>query len=130
MPKLDRCPISTEVSLTAECGDISQTIRLLTGAVMALGGEILLRSLHGDHSGGFEFMFPRLDCIENYCLLIAAGLALSGDGHRRLTVLCQCTRERLAEAAGESVTVRLHLVNQTEADRAAFRTSLQECLAE
>src|SRR6202012_5003239 len=117
MPQLDRCPISTEVSLTAGCGDVPQTIRLLTGAVMALGGEVLSRSLHGDRSGGFEFAFPRLNCIDNYCLLIAAGLALGRNGHRRLTQLCQCTRERLAEAAGESVTVTLHLVNQMGANR-------------
>jgi hypothetical protein len=103
-----------ELRVAARCEDVSQTMRFLTGVVMATQGQVLSRRVSPDGAGEMEFAFPRLACVEIYCVLIAAGLELSGSAHRLLTTLCQCTRERVAEVAGESAVLIVRLAGRPQ----------------
>lgn len=97
-----------ELRLMALCADDApRTVRFLTGAVMACGGNVLSRRFDGIESAAIEFEFVRAICVEIYSILIAAGLDLSAQSHRTLAMLCQCTRETLESTAGDAVLTEL-----------------------
>lgn len=88
--------------------DAPRTIRFLTGAIMACGGDVLSRRFDTGGAAAIDFEFIRAICVEMYSILIAAGLDLSMESHLTLASLCQCTRETLETTAGD--LVRAHLV--------------------
>jgi hypothetical protein len=98
------------LSLTALCpDDTPRTVRFLTGAVLACGGNVLSRRVEPGESAAIEFEFVRATCVEMYSILIAAGLQLSAEAHLTLASLCQCTRETLEATAGDPVRVWLSI---------------------
>ncbi|MGA8530838.1 MAG: hypothetical protein WB622_14070, partial [Acidobacteriaceae bacterium] len=68
--------------------DAPRTIRFLTGAIMACGGDVLSRRFDAGGSAAIEFEFVRAICVEMYSVLIAAGLDLSAESHLTLASLC------------------------------------------
>ena len=103
-----------ELNLIALCADDApRTIRFLTGAVMACGGDVLSRRFDAGGTAAIEFEFVRAICVEMYSVLIAAGLELSAESHLALACLCQCTRETIELTAGDPV--RAHLMIQAVA---------------
>jgi hypothetical protein len=98
------------LSLTAQCSDDApRTVRFLTGAVLACGGNVLSRRFEPGESAAIEFEFVRATCVEMYSILIAAGLELSAEAHVTMASLCQCTRETLEATAGDPVRVLLSI---------------------
>lgn len=98
------------LSLTALCSDDApRTVRFLTGAVLACGGNVLSRRFEPGETAAIEFEFVRATCVEMYSILIAAGLELSAEAHVHLATLCQCTRETLEATAGDPVRVLLSI---------------------
>lgn len=95
------------IALGAE--DAPRTIRFLTGAIMACGGDVLSRRFDTGGSAAIEFEFVRAICVEMYSILIAAGLDLSAESHLALSSLCQCTRETLETTAGDPVRAQLFI---------------------
>ena len=87
--------------------DAPRTIRFLTGAIMACGGDVLSRGFDTAGTAVIEFEFVRAICVEMYSILIAAGLELSAESHLTLASLCQCTRETLESTAGDPVRAQL-----------------------
>jgi hypothetical protein len=87
--------------------DAPRTIRFLTGAIMACGGDVLSRGFDTSGTAAIEFEFVRAICVEMYSILIAAGLELSAESHLTLASLCQCTRETLESTAGDPVRAQL-----------------------
>lgn len=97
-----------ELNLIALCADDApRTIRFLTGAIMACGGDVLSRRFDAGGTAAMEFAFVRAVCVEMYSVLIAAGLDLSVESHLALASLCQCTRETLESTAGDPVRAQL-----------------------
>ena len=83
---------SWALRLTALSADEPERLaRFLTGALLACGGWILTRSMHGSQAAEIDFEFARASCVEIYSVLVAAGLALSRDSHLQLAELCHCT---------------------------------------
>jgi hypothetical protein len=98
------------LNLTAQCSDDApRTVRFLTGALLACGGNVLSRRFEPGESAAIEFEFVRATCVEMYSILIAAGLELSAEAHVTLASLCQCTRETLEATAGDPVRVLLSI---------------------
>jgi hypothetical protein len=98
------------LSLTALCSDdAARTVRFLTGAVLACGGNVLARRFEPGELAAIEFEFVRATCVEMYSILIAAGLELSAEAHLTMASLCQCTRETLEATAGDPVRVLLSI---------------------
>jgi hypothetical protein len=95
------------IALGAE--DAPRTIRFLTGAIMACGGDVLARRFDAGGAAAIEFEFVRAICVEMYSILIAAGLELSAESHMTLASLCQCTRETLESTAGDPVRAQLFI---------------------
>jgi hypothetical protein len=93
------------IALGAE--DVPRTIRFLTGAILACGGDVLSRRFDAGGAAAIEFEFVRAICVEMYSVLIATGLELSAESHLALTSLCQCTRETLESTAGDPVRAQL-----------------------
>lgn len=103
-------PNEWNLSLSALCSDDApRTVRFLTGAVLACGGNVLSRRFEPGEAAAIEFEFVRAICVEMYSILIAAGLELSAEGHLTLATLCQCTRETLEATAGDPVRVLLSI---------------------
>ncbi|HEX3987489.1 MAG TPA: hypothetical protein VHX13_12865 [Acidobacteriaceae bacterium] len=99
-----------ELNLIALCGeDAPRTIRFLTGAIMACGGDVVSRRFDATGVAAIEFEFVRAVCVEMYSVLIAAGLELSAESHMALASLCQCTRETLETTAGDPVRTQLFI---------------------
>lgn len=97
-----------DLNLSALCNeDAPRTVRFLTGAVLACGGNVLSRRFDPGDTAAIEFEFLRATCVEMYSLLIAAGLDLSAQSHWTLSALCQCTRETLESTATDPVRVEL-----------------------
>ena len=97
-----------ELNLIALCAeDAPRTIRFLTGAIMACGGDVRSRRFDAGGTASIEFEFVRAVCVEMYSVLIAAGLELSAESHLTLASLCQCTRETLESTAGDPVQAQL-----------------------
>lgn len=98
------------LSLAALCSDDApRTVRFLTGAVLACGGNVLSRRFEPGESAAIEFEFVRATCVEMYSIMIASGLELSAEAHRTMASLCQCTRETLEATAGDPVRVLLSI---------------------
>jgi hypothetical protein len=95
------------IALGAE--DAPRTIRFLTGAILACGGDVLSRRFDAGGTAAIEFEFVRAICVEMYSVLIATGLDLSAESHLALASLCQCTRETLESTAGDPVQVQLFI---------------------
>lgn len=95
------------IALGAE--DAPRTIRFLTGAIMACGGDVLSRRFDAGGAATIEFEFVRAICVEMYSVLIAAGLELSAESHLALASLCQCTRETLESTAGDPVRAQVFI---------------------
>ena len=87
----------------------SRLIRTLTGAIVACGGWVLSRSASDTGMVNFLFEFERVNCIEIYSVLIAAGLELSQSAHMRFTELCQCTSLAPQERGGEIASIDLEI---------------------
>jgi len=99
-----------ELQLTALCAeDAPRTIRFLTGAILACGGDVVSRRFGAAGEAAIEFEFVRAVCVEMYSVLIAAGLELGVDSHLALASLCQCTRETLESTAGDPVRAQLFI---------------------
>jgi hypothetical protein len=109
------------IALGAE--DTPRTIRFLTGAIMACGGDVLSRRFDGGGTAAIDFEFVRAICVEMYSILIAAGLELSMESHLTLASLCQCTRETLETTAGDLVRAQL-IIESAKAAPNAERGSL------
>lgn len=86
----------------------SRLMRRLSAAVLKLGGWVLDR---GREEGRMrlKFEFEQRACEEVYAAVIAAGVELSQEAHRRLTELCQCTRMLPGAACGAIVGVELEV---------------------
>jgi hypothetical protein len=98
------------LSLAALCSDnAARTVRFLTGAVLACGGNVLARRFEPGEIAAIEFEFVRATCVEMYSILIASGLQLSAEAHLTMASLCQCTRETLEETAGDPVRVQISI---------------------
>ena len=93
------------IALGAE--DAPRTVRFLTGAIMACGGDVLSRRFDTGGAAAIDFEFVRAICVEMYSILIAAGLELSAESHLALASLCQCTRETLEMTASDPVRAQL-----------------------
>ena len=103
-----REPTVWDLNLSALCADDApRTVRFLTGAVLACGGNVLSRRFDPGDTAAIEFEFLRATCVEMYSLLIAAGLELTAQSHWTLSALCQCTRETLESTAADPVRVEL-----------------------
>jgi hypothetical protein len=76
---------------------------------MSCGAEILSCSFDPDGAAELEAEFPRMACVDIYCMLVAAGLDLDRDSHLRLTAFCQCTREQLADMHWEQARIIITL---------------------
>lgn len=114
----DRGPRGWELNLAAECtDDTARTVRFLTGAVIACGGDVLSRRFDTEQSAAIEFEFIRATCVEMYSVLIAAGLELTAQSHLIMATLCQCTRETLEVTAGDPVRVELIIRRAGELSR-------------
>jgi len=97
-----------DLNLSALCADDApRTVRFLTGAVLACGGNVLSRRFDPGDTAAIEFEFLRATCVEMYSLLIAAGLELTAQSHWTMAALCQCTRETLEHTASDPVRVEL-----------------------
>lgn len=97
-----------DLNLSALCADDApRTVRFLTGAVLACGGNVLSRRFDPGDTAAIEFEFLRATCVEMYSLLIAAGLELTAQSHWIMSALCQCTRETLENTASDPVRVEL-----------------------
>ncbi len=97
-----------DLNLSALCADDApRTVRFLTGAVLACGGNVLSRRFDPGDTAAIEFEFLRATCVEMYSLLIAAGLELTTQSHWSMATLCQCTRETLESTASDPVRVEL-----------------------
>jgi hypothetical protein len=104
----ERDPSVWDLSLSALCADDApRTVRFLTGAVLACGGNVLSRRFDPGDTAAIEFEFLRATCVEMYSLLIAAGLELTAQSHWSMATLCQCTRETLESTASDPVRVEL-----------------------
>jgi hypothetical protein len=114
---------TTELALTANCEDVTRSMRFLTGAVMSCGAEVLTRRFDAEGHAEMEMEFSRLVCVEIYCMLIAAGLELDRDSHLRLTALCQCTWELHEEKRQEVVRLSLGLRDVATRQRSDSRAS-------
>jgi hypothetical protein len=97
------------LALTARCSELSRTINFLTGAIMSYGAELLSRRFDPEGAAELEAEFPRIACVDIYCMLVAAGLDLDRDSHLRLTAFCQCTREQLADMHWEQARMIITL---------------------
>lgn len=98
------------LSLAALCSDDApRTVRFLTGAVLACGGNVLSRRFEPGNGASIEFEFVRATCVEMYSILIASGLQLSAEAHLTMASLCQCTRETLEATAGDLVRVLISI---------------------
>jgi len=99
-----------ELHLIAFCAeDAPRTIRFLTGAIMACGGDVVSRRFDAAGEASIEFEFVRAVCVEMYSVLIAAGLDLTAESHLSLASLCQCTRETIESTAGDPVRALLFI---------------------
>jgi hypothetical protein len=106
--KMHQVPAIWDLNLSALCADDApRTVRFLTGAVLACGGNVLSRRFDPGDTAAIEFEFLRATCVEMYSLLIAAGLELTAQSHWTMSALCQCTRETLESTAADPVRVEL-----------------------
>lgn len=106
--QLQRDAAVWDLNLSALCADDApRTVRFLTGAVLACGGNVLSRRFDPGDTAAIEFEFLRATCVEMYSLLIAAGLELTAHSHWSMATLCQCTRETLESTASDPVRVEL-----------------------
>jgi hypothetical protein len=87
----------------------SRVIQILSGAILGNGGWVLSRGANDSGVINMLFEFERMQCVEIYAVLIAAGLELSQLAHMRFTELCQCTRSHFADCGGEIVSVDLEI---------------------
>ena len=104
------------LQLLASAGeDPLQLGRVLVEDISASGGWVVEVRSQGRRSAvgipicEIDFEFVRSACLEIYCLLIGAGLELSGDSHRQLTELCTCTGHHQEESAFRVVRVQLRV---------------------
>ena len=84
-------------------------IQTLTGAILGSGGWVLSRGASDSGVIDMLFEFERMQCVEMYTVLIAAGLELSQLAHMRFTELCQCTKSNPEDCGGEIVSVDLEI---------------------
>lgn len=87
----------------------ARLVRSLTGAILACGGWVLSRGATDTGVVNMLFEFERQACVDIYSVLIAAGIELSHNGHRRFTELCQCTRSRADDCRTEIASVDLEV---------------------
>lgn len=109
----------------ASIGEPSQIVRLLTGGVLGCGGWVLRRGATDTGAIKILFEFERAACVEIYSLLVAAGIELNYNGHRRFTELCQCTRSHLRECEADVASVELEI--QTFAQNGPEEISAKRC---
>lgn len=99
-----------ELHLIALCADDApRTIRFLTGAILACGGDVVARRFDAAGEAAIEFEFVRAVCVEMYSVLIATGLELTAESHLALASLCQCTRETIESTASDPVRAQLFI---------------------
>ena len=91
------------------CQDPGRLVHTLTGAILGCGGWVLTRGANDSGTITMLFEFERQVCLEIYCVLIAAGLELSQNGHIRFTELCQCTRSQQRDCGTEIASVDLEV---------------------
>lgn len=84
-------------------------VQTLTGALLANGAWVLSRGADDVGTVTMLFEFERQHCVDVYTVLIAVGLELSQQAHRRFTELCQCTSSHLADCGHEVVSVDLEI---------------------
>ena len=87
----------------------SRLVKMLTGGILGCGGWVLSRGASDSGLVNMLFEFERHACLDIYSVLIAAGLELNQNGHRRFTELCQCTRSRPRECGSEIASVDLEI---------------------
>ncbi len=102
----------------------SHLVRTLSGAILGCGGWVLSRGTNDTGRVTFLFEFERQVCVEIYSMLIAVGVELSQSGHLRLTELCHCTRNQLADCGAEIASVDLEI--QTVPAKAAGNPSAKD----
>ncbi len=104
----DRPNEDWNLMLIATCelhpGELLEDLSL---AIFACGGWVLSRGGISERCADIDFEFPRLQAVEIYCLLVAAGVELSVEAHQGLTALCQCTRQ--ARMDKQSAAARINL---------------------
>jgi hypothetical protein len=97
-----------DMSLKAlSSGDLRSECDFACAALRACGGRLLSCCTGSCGFAALTFDFPRSACVEIYFVLAMCGLALTGESHRRMIDLCQCTRALLAPVAEGRVRVEL-----------------------
>lgn len=91
----------------------SRLVQTLTGGILGCGGWVLSRGASDTGTINMLFEFERQACLDVYSVLIAAGVELSQTGHRRLTELCQCTRNHPDDCSSEIASVDLEIQTYT-----------------
>lgn len=86
-----------------------RVIPSLTGSILGNGGWVLSRGADDGGRINMLFEFERMQCVEIYTMLIAAGLELSQLAHLHFTELCQCTKSHYGDCASEIVSVDLEI---------------------
>jgi hypothetical protein len=99
----------------------ARLIQMLTGAILGSGGWVLSRGASDSGMINMLFEFERMQCVEMYTVLIAAGLELSQLAHMRFTELCQCTKSNPEDCGGEIVSVDLEVHSFSAGPSAAYR---------
>lgn len=111
---LDGDPDGWGLKLTALSSDEpARLVRYLTGALLACGGWVLMRTTQGDEAAELDFEFARASCVEIYAVLVAAGLELSRESHIQLAELCHCTKNLLESRAFDIARVNLVVYHAT-----------------
>jgi hypothetical protein len=87
----------------------SRLIQTLTGAILACGGWVLSRGANDTGLVNMLFEFERQACVDIYGVLVAGGLELSQNGHKRFTELCHCTRNHYQDCGTEIASIDLEI---------------------
>jgi hypothetical protein len=87
----------------------SQLVQSLAGAVLGCGGWVLSRGASDTGTITMLFEFERRASMDIYSVLVATGLELSCNGHRRMTELCQCTRSGPSDCESEIASIDIEI---------------------
>ncbi|HET7103339.1 MAG TPA: hypothetical protein VFI20_04570 [Terracidiphilus sp.] len=105
---IETCPniLCLDLAAASAAGPLP-SLKALGRAIPSCGGTIVRGPSDDSGIGSITFEFERRHCLAIYTILVAFGLELSAEAHRRLTDLCQCTR--MSPAAFGTGIIAIHL---------------------